>query len=40
MSRVLLKKLTVAHLVKKFPLIYVTQRFTAILSRSRHWSVS
>jgi hypothetical protein len=40
MSRVLLAKLTVTQLDKRFPAIYGTRRFVIVFSRDRHWSVS
>jgi len=39
-SRVLLEKLMVTHLVKKFPVFYGTRRFITIFTRDRHWSLS
>jgi len=39
-SRVLLKKLTVSQLVKKFPTFYGTRRFIAALTSARHVSLS
>jgi hypothetical protein len=39
-SRILLEKLTVAQLVKKFAVIYGTRRFIAVFTRARHWIVS
>jgi hypothetical protein len=38
-SRVLLEKLTVTQLVKKFPAFYETRRFITVLIRTRHWSL-
>jgi hypothetical protein len=37
-SRVLLEKIIVIHLVKKFPTSYGTQRFITMSARSCHWS--
>jgi hypothetical protein len=37
-SRVLLEKLTVTQLVKKFCAFYGTQRFIAVFTRAHHWS--
>jgi hypothetical protein len=39
-SRVLLEKLTVTQLVKKFPAFYGTRRFITVFTRSSHWSLS
>jgi hypothetical protein len=39
-NRVLLKKLSVTQLVKKFPAFYGTQRFFAISARDCHCSLS
>jgi hypothetical protein len=39
-SRVLLQKLTVTQLVKKFPTFYGTRRIITVFIRSRHWSLS
>jgi len=39
-TRVLLKKLTVSQLVKKFPTFYATQRFITALTSARHLSLS
>jgi hypothetical protein len=39
-SRVLLEKLTVAHLVKKFSTFYGIYRFIIVFTRSSHWSPS
>jgi hypothetical protein len=35
--RVLLEKLTVTHLVKKYPAFYGTQKFITVFTRARHW---
>jgi hypothetical protein len=39
-SRVLLEKLTVAQLLKKFSNIYRTRRFITLLKRACHWTLS
>jgi hypothetical protein len=39
-SRVILEKLTVAQLIKKFPTFYGIQRFITVFTRARHWSLS
>jgi hypothetical protein len=39
-NRVLLKKLTISHLIKKFPAVYGTQRFIAAFTSVRHMSLS
>jgi hypothetical protein len=39
-SRVLLEKLTVLKLVKKFPTFYGTRRFTTAFTSTRHLSLS
>jgi len=39
-SRVLLEKLTVTQLVKKFLAFYGTRRFITVFKRIRHWSLS
>jgi hypothetical protein len=39
-SSVLLQKLTVPHLVRKFPAFYVTQRFITVLTTVRHLFLS
>jgi hypothetical protein len=39
-SRGLLEKLTVSHLVKKFPAFYGTRRFITAVTRARHLSLS
>jgi hypothetical protein len=39
-SRVPLENLTVAQLVKKFPVFYGTRRFIAVFTRASHWIVS
>jgi hypothetical protein len=39
-SSVLLEKLIVTQLVKKFPVFYETQKFITVFSRARHWSLS
>jgi hypothetical protein len=39
-NRALLMKFVVAHLVKMFPNFDKTQRFIAVLTRARHWSLS
>jgi hypothetical protein len=36
----LLEKLTVAHLVKKFPSVYGTRKFITVFTTTRHWSLS
>jgi len=36
---VLFDSLIVTHPVKKFPAFYGTQTFTAVFTRSRHWSL-
>jgi hypothetical protein len=35
----LLKKLTVVHLVKEFPVSFGTRMFVAVITRAHHWSV-
>jgi hypothetical protein len=40
LDRVLLKKLTVTQLVKKFPAFYGTRRFITMFTTARHWSLS
>jgi len=39
-SRVLLEKLIVAQLVRKFPAFYGTRRFITVFTTARHWSLS
>jgi hypothetical protein len=39
-STVLLEKLTVTNLIKKFPAIYGALRFTTVFTTTRHWSLS
>jgi len=39
-SRVLLEKLTVSQLVKKFPAFYTTRRFITAVTNARHLSLS
>jgi len=39
-SRVLLEKLTVTQLVKKFPAFHRRQRFITVFTTVRHWSLS
>jgi hypothetical protein len=39
-SRVVLEKLTVTHLLKKFPSFYGTRKSITVFTRARHWSVS
>jgi len=39
-SRVLLEKLTVTQLVRKFPAFYAVRRFITMFTRARHWSLS
>jgi len=39
-SEVLLEKLTVTELVKKFSTFYGTRRFITVLTRTRYWSLS
>jgi len=39
-SRVVLEKLIVTQLVKKFALFYRTRRFITVFTRIRHWSLS
>jgi len=39
-SRVLLEKLTVTQLVKKFPDFHVTLRFITAYTTARNWSIS
>jgi hypothetical protein len=39
-NRLLLEKLTVTYLVKKFPAFYGTRRFIIMFTRARHWFVS
>jgi len=38
--QVLLEKLTVTQLVKKFSAFYGTRRFITVFTRARHWSLS
>jgi hypothetical protein len=40
LSRVLLEKLTIAQLVKKFSALYGNRRFIAVFTRARHCSLS
>jgi len=40
MERVLLQKLIVTQLVKKFTALYGFQRFALVFTRDRHWSLS
>jgi hypothetical protein len=37
---VLLEKLVVTQLVRKFPAFYGTRRFTIVFTTARHWSIS
>jgi len=39
-SRVLLVKLTVTQLIKKFPALYGTRRFVTVFIGAHHWSLS
>jgi len=39
-NRLLLQKLTVTQLVKKFPEFYGTRRFITVLTTAHHWSLS
>jgi len=39
-STVLLDKLIVTQLVKKFAVFYVIRRFITVFTRARHWSQS
>jgi hypothetical protein len=39
-SRVLLEKLTVTQLIKKFPAFYGTLRLMAVFITARNWSTS
>jgi hypothetical protein len=39
-NRVLLGKLTVTKLVKKFPAFYGTGRFITVFTTAHHWSLS
>jgi len=39
-SSVILDKLTVTQIVKKFPAFYWTPRFITVFTRARHWSLS
>jgi len=39
-SRVLLEKLTVPQLVRKFPAFYKTRRFITVFTRAHHFSLS
>lgn len=38
--RVLLDKLTVTHLVNKFPVFYSTRSSSIVLTRDQHWALS
>jgi hypothetical protein len=38
-NRVLLEKLIVTQLVKKFPAFYGTRRFITVFKRAHHWSL-
>jgi len=40
MSRVVLEKLIVTHLAKKFNAFSETRRFISVIKRARHWSLS
>jgi hypothetical protein len=37
-SKVLLEKLIVTHLLKKFPKFYGTRRFFTVFTEARHWA--
>jgi hypothetical protein len=39
-SRVLLEKMTVTQLAKKFPAFYATRKFITVFTRARRWSLS
>jgi len=39
-SRVLLEKLTVTQVVKKFTAFYGIQRFITVFTRSHHWTLT
>jgi hypothetical protein len=39
-GRVLLEKLIVTQLVKKFPAFYGSQMFIAVFTRAHHWYLS
>jgi hypothetical protein len=39
-EQVLLEKLQVAQLVKKFPVFYGTRRFITVFTTARHWDLS
>jgi hypothetical protein len=39
-SRVLLEKLTVTQIVKKFLATYITRKFITVFTTARHWSLS
>jgi len=38
-SIIYLEKLMFAHLIKKFPTFYGTQKIIAVITRSRHWTL-
>jgi hypothetical protein len=40
LDRVLLEKIIVSQLVKKFPAFFGTQRFITMFTRACHWSLS
>jgi hypothetical protein len=40
MEAVLLEKLIVTQLVKKFPAFYGTQKFITVFTTAHHWSLS
>jgi len=39
-NRILLEKLLVTQLVKKFPAFYGIRKFITVFTRVRHWSLS
>jgi len=39
-SRVLLKKLIIAQLVKKFPAFYGIRNFITVFTKAGHWTLS
>jgi len=39
-SGILLEKITVTQVVKKFPAFYLTRKFITVFTWARHWSLS
>jgi hypothetical protein len=40
MNIIILKKLIVTQVLKKFPIVYVNRRFITVLRRANYWSLS